>query len=173
MTHKRGTVLGSISTLAELRSRCRVDSGGPGCWHILTKRGEPFGGQQPRLWLHGVGSVSAIRLAYCLAFGDVGADRVVYRVCDSRDCVNPQHIRRGTRAMKLRHQSASGNQTSGRKTRANRLSGLARSRISAEMRRWIVESGQTGVELALVFDVAHTHISALRARARRDTLQKS
>ena len=111
--------------------------------------------------------MTALRAAYLLSRGEpIPADRVVYRKCTSYDCVAPLHILRGTRAMMCKAQVGRERQRTEAKLEANRRAGLARSRLNEEIRQWILESPQSGVELGIVLEVAHTHISQLRAKAR-------
>jgi hypothetical protein len=173
LSHPHGTYLGGIRSLDDLRARCRVDRC-TGCWHLLRPDGSPVpavAGGRHMVHVHGRGVMTSLRAAYELANGEpVPADRVVFRSaeCRSNDCVSPLHIRRGTRRMAIQAQKDRGLQATQAKAEANRRAGLARSRLSAELREWIAESPQSGVELGAILEVAHTHISALRARMKQE-----
>lgn len=163
---KHGAHLGGIRTLEDLKARCRID--GAGCWHLFSSRGAPLPRGRQIVWLHGRGPMTALRAAYELAFGGypVPEDRVVYRVCQSYDCVCPQHVRRGTRRQMLAWNAQAGTGRTQRKTAGARASGMARSRLSLELRQWIAESPQSGVSLGEVLGISHSWVSMLRKKMR-------
>lgn len=94
MTHAVGTYLGSIRSVADVRLRCVLDAE-TGCWHLRTAHGKPQPtGRVQRIWLYGVGCMSATRAVWQLAHGyAVPRGRRAVRMCESYDCANPEHIR--------------------------------------------------------------------------------
>lgn len=95
MSHKHGSYLGSVRSLADVRLRCVVDDVS-GCWHLRTANGQPYApGRKQVLWLHQRGAVYATKAVWELAHPGqaLPAGRRAVRVCGSRDCVNPAHIR--------------------------------------------------------------------------------
>lgn len=167
MSHAPGTYLGGIRTLADLRARCKVDEC-TGCWHLRTALGKPYPtGKRQAVHVYGKGSMPVLRVAYELSRGEpIPADRVVFRKCTSYDCIAPLHILRGTRQMMLQYQAKRGSHCTEAKIEANRRAGLARSRLSLELRQWIAESPQSSKELGDLLEIANTHISKLRQNMR-------
>lgn len=103
MPVKTGDYLGSVRDLETLRERCVVDD--KGCWHLRTARGRPMPqGRRHQIHVYGHGGrLSATRAAWMFAGKRApGHGEVVVRVCDSYDCVHPEHLALRTRAELLR-----------------------------------------------------------------------
>jgi hypothetical protein len=100
MTHKKGTHLGGIATVEDIRRRCRVDED-TGCWHWLMAQCEGV----PRLhYWHPTTNERKTgkgrRVALVLARGsDLPKGHIAWEknCCGSADCVNPAHSRHGTK----------------------------------------------------------------------------
>lgn len=102
MSHAKGAYLGSIRTIADVRERCVIDGD---CWHLRTAHGKPQRNDRVhRLWVYGIGSISATRAVWQLDRGKpVPKGRRVVRVCESYDCANPQHMKALTHSEAQRH----------------------------------------------------------------------
>jgi len=102
MTHARGTVLGGIRTVEDLRDRCRIDEE-TGCWHwgLAIVRGAPHvsfvDADGKRRRGTGRNAAAALGLEGGVPDGHVAFARAC---CPSSDCVNPLHTRTGTRRQK-------------------------------------------------------------------------
>ena len=99
MSHEHGTYLGSIRCLETLRERCVMDKDGD-CWHLRTARGRPLQkGLIQRIFVHGHGHCTATRGAWVLAGRPLPTQKnmVIFRTCEQYDCVNPEHLKAGSR----------------------------------------------------------------------------
>lgn len=183
MSHpNKGRCIGGIRTLEDLRGRCFVDPPeAGGCWHLRTAYGRPVPhrpGQHQALHVHDVGTMTAPRAALVLhrceqtgvAFASALAElgkRVVYRCCGTHDCVNPEHLRRGTRAQSILTAQRDGRVDMQKVARVAAETGRARARLTPEMQLWIVQSTQSGREVARAVGVCEQRISRIRVQARR------
>lgn len=167
MTHPHGTHLGGIRTLECVRQRCVIDAD-TGCWHLRLADGTPLPRNKRHvLWLHDLGCVSAPRAVWTLSTGKpVPAGKVVSRHCESYDCARPDHLRCWTKATAYDYLRRHGRTHSIRRTIANRVAGIKRSRLTPELRHWLLESGQSNVAVGHALGIAGSYIGALRKRAR-------
>jgi hypothetical protein len=168
MAHKHGTNLGGIRTLEDLRQRCVIDAD-TGCWHLRTARGRAMPVDKVhRVWSSTYGqSVSVTRLAWELkAQRTPAAHKVVSRVCTSYDCINPAHLKCWSKADEGAFLAKTGRVATASKRIANKISGQRRSRLTPELRTWLMESTQSNVEVGRCLGVAHSYVGALRAKDR-------
>lgn len=165
MSHAHGTKLaGSIACLETLRERCHVCGE---CWHLRTAHGRPMPDDKRHvIWVYGYGLMTATRAAWMFRAGrlPLKGHRVV-RTCGSYDCVAPQHLKAVSQADHGALMRKLGKTKTARKTIANRVQGLRRSRISVELRQWIAESTQTLKDIAHALDIAPSHVHQLRRKA--------
>jgi hypothetical protein len=165
MSHAHGTKLaGSIACLESLRERCVICGD---CWHLRTANGRPLPDDKRHvIWVHGKGLMTAARASWFFRAGrlPLRGHRVV-RTCGSYDCVAPTHLRAMSHADYGALMKAQGRTNTARKTIANRVQGLRRSRVSVELRQWIAESTQTLKDMAHALDVAPSHVHQLRRKA--------
>lgn len=109
MAHAKGTYLGGVRSLADLRDRSHIDPDS-GCWcwrQYTTKHGHAY----LRLILGGVAVKSMGRRAALLLSGkSPDAGQVAYAVatCFDESCVNPKHARWGTTSDRMRQAAARG-----------------------------------------------------------------
>lgn len=169
MSHAPGTYLGAVRCLETLRERCELDDA-TGCWHLRTARGRPQrqDGSRHTVYLHGYGSTSAPRATWWLATGTWPDHRqVVYRHCDAYDCVNPGHLRCGTRAA-AGAAVARTNRLKGDPARSARCTqqGRRHSKLTPELARWIRTCGLSCSEAARQLGVAKSTVIAVRAGQR-------
>lgn len=110
---------GGVRGLEELRLRCVIDAC-TGCWEWGRARapGAPRKAGPPALQIPPgvIGNekrvcMNAARAAWIMAGRDDGREigrRVIYRACDNPRCINPEHLRCGTRAQMMAHLYADG-----------------------------------------------------------------
>ena len=84
--------------------------GKTGCWHW---QGASRSDGQPAIWTFDHDrqekrTTTGPRAVWMIAYGPVRPGLVAYRCCASRDCVNPKHMRCGTRAEMVRTAAANG-----------------------------------------------------------------
>ncbi|QRF55324.1 hypothetical protein [Variovorax paradoxus] len=168
MSHEKGTRLDGIASLEDLRQRCVVDEDA-GCWHLRTARGRALPQDQRHvIWVHGIGHVTATRAAWLLAHParQLRNGWVCYRSCDSYDCVAPQHIVSGTRKAWGMHMARSGKAVTTAKAQANRQGRRSTWKLTAELKRWLLESPQTGIDAAHALGITQGRANAIRAQER-------
>jgi predicted XRE-type DNA-binding protein len=164
MPTKQGAHLGGCRNLEDLRGRCVIDDE-TGCWHKRQadgKRVQYRPKQIPKIFVHGIGPMSARRAAWMWAHDQkVDKGHVVTYKCMSHDCVNPAHLVAVTPAKLGEIVAANGKSKTARKTANARK--LARSRgtvqLSEELAAWIRESSQPQKEKAHALDVHQQRIS--------------
>ena len=168
MSHPEGTYLGAVRCLETLRGRCVVDED-TGCWHLRTARGRPMPRDQRHvIWVAGIGHITATRAAWLLSTGrEPGPDQKVYRDCQSYDCVAPRHIKVGAHRAMVRAGMRRGSMATPAKRAAFLKAAKARQVITPELRGWLLESPQSGSEVAHALDVSQGRVNAIRAKARR------
>lgn len=175
MSHEHGAYLGGIRDLATLKGRCWCDPDSK-CWHFRTARGRPMAkdGKRQVVWVSGRGVMPVTRAAWEFANGRPVPDgQIAYRTCTTYDCANPRHITIGPRSAQGALLAAQG-RLKGKANRivANRINGAKRQILTPELRSWIVESAQTGPEIAHALGVCQSLVYRVRARAVK-TLQAS
>ena len=172
MSHKHGTYLGGVRSIACVRSRCAVDEE-TGCWRHRKANGRPHvPGATPRLTIGGR-SQSAARVVWSLArkVEPVPHGMRTVRTCRQHDCLNPAHIEAMTESQAQAWLVGSGALLSAaRRANITRI-GHARRKLSPEQVSEIRGSDETAASLARRFAISHQRISAVRnGTAYRDVL---
>lgn len=165
MAHAEGTYLGGVRSVADVRQRCVVDA--DGCWHLRTAHGKPQRmGRVQRIWVHGVGCVSATRAVWELAHGcKMGRHRRAVRVCESYDCANPEHIRALTHSEAQRRIVGDWHaMTQARQAQLVRIQRMQR-RLTPEQVAEIRHSLASAAALARKFGCSPTTVCAVRKGA--------
>lgn len=170
MSHPAGTHLDGIASLEDLRQRCVIDEDS-GCWHLRTARGKPLPkGRRHVVWAHGIGHITATRLAWLLAHPgkSLRQGHVAFRTCCSYDCVAPKHISAASRTTWGSHLAASGKATTPAKTMAARAkaSRHPHAKLTPELKQWLLESTQTGPDAAHGLGIAQSRANCIRAAHR-------
>lgn len=164
MTHEVGAYLGSVRDVESLRGRCVMGSNG--CWHLRTSQGRPMPRDQRHMvWVYGRGPTTATRAAWIVAGkGEPKRGQVVFRNCDSYDCVNPAHLRCGGKSEHGKAISRRGFlRGTLRRTEATRAAGVRRRKVSDELVQWIRESSQASAAAAHGAGVATSYVISIRA----------
>lgn len=162
-----GTYLGSVRNLEDLRCRCVMDQDTQ-CWHLKTARGRamPRGRESFPVNVYQRGKIPATRVAWEFGRGKApAAGSVVWRACKSYDCVNPKHLRNGSRQDFVAWQTKKGVQRSilhRLKTQA-----IVRARpnvkLTEELAQWVRESPQSAANAAHALAVPKSKVIAIRA----------
>lgn len=164
---KAGQHLGAVRMLDDLRGRCVIDEE-CGCWHFRGARGQVMRRDRtPQVFVHLIGKIPVTRASWCLSGREMPpSGRLVYRVCESYDCANPEHLRSGTRRQQGRHLASSGKAWTAAKAAANAVMARARRIVTPELAEWIAESPQGAREVAHAVGVHHNHVNVIRRKAR-------
>lgn len=173
MSHEHGTYLGSIRCLDTLRERCVVDKDGGDCWRLRSARGRLLPkGRVQRIWVHGHGHCTATRGAWLLAGRPLPTHKhmVIFRTCEQYDCVNPEHLKAGIRKT-LTRQMIDTKRFDTEARRAAQLKFFAArptpTKVTPELKAWLLESTQSGVDAAHGLGVTQGRANVLRAEARK------
>jgi hypothetical protein len=170
MPMKKGTDLGGIRTLEDLKRWCEVDQLTE-CWHCTysLRDGLPnvrfiapdlgirkqFAGRRAALWLRDGHDIRSGFIAFAK------------RHCKSLDCVNPDHCRAGTRAEWGESQKTKGRMKhSASKVAKCRLAVRSRSKFTWEDIRTIRAAEGTNKQLAKVWGCSPSTIGQIK---RHDT----
>ena len=162
MSHVSGTRYG-VYTLEAMRERCIVDED-TGCWLWSGAMARGY----PRIWTEHpatrvAGSISATMAAWHLAGNPLPVGNVVYRTCNCMRCVNPCHMKTGTKAAACQF-LADSNRYKGQPHRqvANKINGMKRSKLTPELITEIRNSDEQARSMAKRLDVSESLISAYR-----------
>jgi hypothetical protein len=168
MPVKHGAYLGSVRCIDSLRDSCVIGLGG--CWHLRSPRGKPMtiAAACHQVWVHGIGKISATKAAWLLKHGkSPAAGLIVFRACESYDCVNPSHLRCGTRQECGEHLTATGRlKGKSRSLAANRQGARSRRKLTDEQASLIRSSDESARVMAARFGLSMTTINDIR-RGRR------
>jgi len=133
-----------------MRLLASVDKTPDGCWLWLgAPNSDGYGGASVR-----GRSVLAHRLAHFLATGE--SPKMVCHSCDTRLCVNPEHLAGGNGFDNMRERSERG--------RARKLPLGLTAEQEAEMRRMILEPDMTHSELARLYGVTPAQAQKIAPR---------
>lgn len=165
MAHQFGANIGGISNIEGLRMRCFCDEHS-GCWHLRTARGRPMPtARVQRVWVHGVGHVTATRGAWLLHSGQTPPKRhVVARKCDSYDCVNPEHLGCISRATHSRKTAPKKGESTPAQRAALAIAVERQRKLTPELRQWLMESQQSSAAAAHGLGIASSRAAELRRR---------
>lgn len=174
MPHKKGTSLDGIRTIEDLKLRCYVDPV-TDCWHCRCYK---VRGTMPQVHFVPPGETEMTkttgrRAALHLATGEpVPKGHVVFARadCDSEDCVNPAHLRSGTRkqwGIALQHRGTMKDRPA--KIAAALRTAASRRVLTPDQVRQILQSPESGRKLAEKFGVSsYAVLSARRRRTYKD-----
>lgn len=126
------------------------------CWHWKIKKGLNAYGQFRSKEL---GPVGAHRFAFYMANGFLPVE--VMHTCDVRSCVNPNHLRAGTRSANMQDMLAKGR---GNFTRRPKGEAHGCAKLTEADVRHIRSTVEQTSELARKYGVHRTHIQAVRRR---------
>lgn len=172
MAHQTGAYLGAVRCLETLRQRCVVDDDARGCWHLRSPRGRPLPttrGARHTVFVHGLGPITCTRAAWLFSTGEMPPDgHIVWRKCDSYDCVNPAHLRCSTRGDWGRKMGKLGRwRGQWARIQANRSTAAKRRALTPEQEQLVMNSPLSSAELARQLGVNPARVADLRRGARR------
>ena len=164
MSHAKGTDLGGIRSIEDLRLRCRMDPD-TGCWNwgLSTCEGHP------RVWVVAADGTrwksTGAAASFFLREGRKPVrGKIAYRSCCNNLCVNPEHVVEGTRADHGALCASRGVW----KNKPNRIAANRRNirgalaKLTIDQAREIRSSLCTDAALAKVYGIARSQINAIR-----------
>jgi len=167
MAHDHGAYLGGVRDVESMRQRCVCDEH-TGCWHMRSARGRNLVGKRQIVWVHGVGAMTVTRAMWLFAHGEAPpANRVVARKCESQDCVRPEHLALMPRKALVRVQVKRGSFDTPKARESRRRAGERRRVVTAELRVWLIESTQSGVQAAHGLGITQARANLIRQEARQ------
>lgn len=169
MSHAKGTRLDGIASIEDLRQRCVIDEDS-GCWHLRTARGKVLpSGDRHVIWVHGVGHITATRAAWLLSRPGKTLRNgwICFRTCESYDCVAPIHIAASNKKNWGLHMAASGKSRTPAKLAAVAALPKSTQKLTPELRQWLLESTQSGVEVAHALGITQGRANCIRAEHRK------
>lgn len=153
-----------IYTIADVRSRCRISDEAE-CWHwrgafsVNTAKGSRI----PVAHFPAINKPATVTRIAVILSGRQPRE-VVWRKCQSDDCVNPAHLITGTRAQ-WGHWCERNGSLKGDPIRraANRRAKLTKgAKLTPELAQWAIESQQCGRDVAHGLMVSATSVSRAR-----------
>lgn len=167
MSHPKGTYLGGIRTVADLRSRCSVDEYTE-CWHwqLSMVQGAP----KVHFVTPDTGKRIGMRGRRAAVYLDKGHNiemgRSVFAraMCKSLDCVNPEHSRAGNRDTMGRALAESGRAKNllSKRAASTATARRTRAKITMDDARQIRVSDETQAALAKQYGIAQSAIWAIK-----------
>lgn len=164
MSHQDGAYLGGIRTVEDIRARCFVDEC-TDCWHWrqAISQGSPsihfVTPQGKRVKMRGRRAALLLQRGHDLLPGHAACATAV---CESLDCVNPDHCRSGTRQQIGEAHRRSGRAKAQAKTEAARAQAEKRRKLKAAQVMEIRASHETDAALAARFGVSRFCIWSAR-----------
>lgn len=162
---RAGVSLGGITDLAGIRNRCAINDD-TDCWEWQGAVTQPRDGSKvPVAWFPSEGRVvSVARMSSQYATGVRVGKRMVWRTCGCSTCVNPEHLKVGTRkewGVWLKKTGAMKNKITTARARAVRVK-AGGCTLTMELAQWARESSQTGREVSRCLAVSEQQISRAR-----------
>jgi hypothetical protein len=124
-----------------------------GCW-IWRRAKSDFG--YGIVYRPGVGLVRAHRMAWEMTQGPIPSGLVVLHKCDTPACINPDHLRIGTKKQNSEDMVLKG------RTNGPKGERCARAKLTQEQVLAIRLDGRTTVEIAAEYGVHHSNISRIK-----------
>lgn len=156
---------GADPVLERIRDRCRIDSE-TGCWHWTGAMSADRTKTKaiPVMW-HAEKTRSVLRVVYEASGRRLAGTSIVWRSCNCGDCVNPEHLLAGSRAMWGEWRSRNGHaaMTPDQKA-ANTARARAKSTVilSPERASYIRTSEASGRAVAAELGVSASTVSRVR-----------
>lgn len=172
--------LGALYTVDDLLGRCWIDPNDTGhdtedgpCWHYRTARGRKLAQgkefNQHRVWVPVLGAVmNVVTAAWSLGRPDepVRTGWVRYRACASHDCVNPSHMRKGSKTTAMRAAKKRGAMNTPARVAMLDQRRTAAIKLTGELEEWAVQSTQGHRAVAWGLMVGCRAVRGARSRAK-------
>lgn len=164
MTHEVGTHLGGVRTLEDLRLRC-VCRASSDCWEYRSARGRQSDrSKTAKVWLHGIGAKADTIAAWWLAGRERPEGMRIGRTCDTRSCVNPDHLAAMTQKQIVARAIRIGSFESESRKRAIASMHYARTKVPAWAHEMVRDKSKTAREWAAHWGCSPSTINAIRSR---------
>lgn len=174
MSHKKGAYLGGIRTVEDIRIRCRIDECGCWIWGLARRRGTPIAtildGDRHRSILARTAAMivagKAPRSGNLVAFAKVDCQNPI-------DCVNPDHIRFGTRKQMGEALSKRGLFRDPDRLAKLKAEGRKRQKLTSAQWLEIERSNEESSVLAMRYGVSIKRIQTIRQERRMSQMVSS
>lgn len=159
---------GGVRTIDDLKNRCVVNED-TGCWEFQGARSAGKNGGihvVPAVWLPEFGQVVTGMKAAAILTGKVAHDApkttLVWRSCRCRTCLNPEHLKTGTRKQWGADMVARGAMSGPWRKAANIKGAKARRKLTDEEAREILHSTDTCEQAGAKYGVSKSTVSRIR-----------
>jgi len=133
-------------------------SGPEQCWLWTGTKNRAGYGVIGIRWMPNQKVVSAHRLSYTIANGEIPDGLSILHSCDSPTCVNPAHLRIGTQADNMKDRAARG------RGNAQKGEGHYKATLTTDDILAIRASDERQVDLAVRYKTSQTNISSIQLR---------
>ncbi len=146
LNRRIGAMLGAITDLAGIKARCEVNEDTE-CW--IWRFSVAGGAKVPHAHIRGR-NLSMVRIAFEFWRGKpVQKNRIVWRTCCQKLCLNPEHMRQGTRAQHGQWVREQGTMKGDlKRIKACRASAASRTKVTTELARQIMLSDRPHADWA-------------------------
>jgi hypothetical protein len=164
---RAGTDCGGMSSLDRIKGRCTIDEI-DGCWNWKGAMSRGRGAAAiPVAWSSSHSAIiSVLRLVfeYTRPNQPLGKKRIVWRKCQNVRCVNPEHLRAGSRKQWGEWRSLHVEMPDKQGTAARRQIRIEHglTQLNMELAQWARESTQTGVAVAYALGCSVQQVSRVR-----------
>lgn len=154
LNRRIGAMLGAITDLAGIKARCEVNEDTE-CW--IWRFSVAGGAKVPHAHIGGK-NLSMVRVAYEFSRGrPVQKNHIVWRTCCQKLCLNPEHMRQGTRSHQGQWVREQGTMRGDlKRIKACRAGAATRTKVTTEIARQIMLSDRPYADWARELGVS-TH----------------
>lgn len=166
MPIKKGQRLGGVYSLDDLKTRIEIDEF-TDCWHLLKANGQRFTGPRATIWYAPKRrTMLSVYVTWLLANPgkSIPKGKIAYRTCSCFDCVNPDHIRIGTRADLGAAVRKNGSQRTIAKINCAITNSRKHAKISEETKTVIAKSDKTVKQLSEEYGISTRYIRTIQSK---------